>query len=96
LSTKRQKRYYLVALRIVECLNNPPDTWDITEYKDRESMFEEKIFYFLKQYIRHIKETKNYNITLRNQVEVIHKMRLDFVLYNQDTQKSVAIEIDGK
>jgi very-short-patch-repair endonuclease len=58
-----------------------------------ESDFERYVYSYLKEYITGKLSNK---ITLHNQVTAAGQKRLDFVLYNHDTQKSVAIEVDGK
>jgi very-short-patch-repair endonuclease len=58
-----------------------------------ESKFEEHVYYYLKRFVD--LHPNDGNIIIRNQVECCGGFRLDFVLYNRDNQKSVAIEVDG-
>jgi very-short-patch-repair endonuclease len=65
-----------------------PDLWGFDE-KRLESEFEIRVCEYLKEF------EKENNIRLFNQVESCG-YRLDFVLYNSQTKKCVAVEVDGK
>jgi hypothetical protein len=58
-----------------------------------ESEFERIVYYYLKKYIE--EKQPNYNIKIFNQVRACGQKRLDFVLYNPENKKFVAIEVDG-
>jgi very-short-patch-repair endonuclease len=58
-----------------------------------ESDFERNVYYYLNKFVD---EHSNGNlITLHNQIISCGQKRLDFVVYNNDSKKSVAIEVDG-
>lgn len=59
--------------------------------KNIESEFELQVNEYLQEYIKNRPEIKIYN-----QVNACGQKRLDFVLYNQKTKISCAIEVDGK
>ena len=63
------------------------------DLKPFESDFERYVYSYLECYI---KRNQKYKITLHNQVEAAGQKRLDFVIYNHDTKKSVVIEVDGR
>ena len=59
-----------------------------------ESDFERQVHYWLTNYID--KRNKSHNsITLHNQIISCGQKRLDFVLYNEHSKKSAAVEVDG-
>jgi len=58
-----------------------------------DSDFEKYVYSFLDKYIQNY--SKGNTITLHNQVKSCGQKRLDFVLFNHNTKKSVAIEVDG-
>jgi len=58
-----------------------------------ESEFERIVYYYLQKYIE--KRRPRYNIKIFNQVKACGQKRLDFVLYNPENKKFVAIEVDG-
>lgn len=58
-----------------------------------ESDFERHVHHYLERFIK--ENTNGYKVTLHNQVKSCGQKRLDFVVYNHDTKKSVAIEVDG-
>ncbi len=60
-----------------------------------ESDFEWQVADLLTSY-RDKQKRSNNNITLHNQIKSCGQKRLDFVLYNEQTKKSVAIEVDGR
>lgn len=62
-------------------------------YELFDSDFERHVHYYLEKYIQ--EKANGYKVTLHNQVKSCGQKRLDFVLYNHDTKKSVAIEVDG-
>lgn len=61
---------------------------DINAY---ESDFERKVYFYLDKYIKQ----KTDSIRIYNQVKSCGQKRLDFVLYNEENKKSVAVEVDG-
>lgn len=58
-----------------------------------ESDFERYVYSFLEKFVE-INSNGN-KITLHNQVKSCGQKRLDFVMFNHNTKKSVAIEVDG-
>lgn len=58
-----------------------------------ESDFEKYVYSYLEKYIQNY--SKGNKITLHNQVKSCGQKRLDFVMFNHNTKKSVAIEVDG-
>jgi len=63
-------------------------TLDINAY---ESDFERQVFVYLDRYIKQ----STIPIKIFNQVHSCGQKRLDFVLFNEDNKKSVAVEVDG-
>ncbi len=59
-----------------------------------ESDFEREVHYFLSQYIERRNRSNN-SITIHNQIVSCGQKRLDFVLYNEHSKKSAAVEVDG-
>jgi very-short-patch-repair endonuclease len=58
-----------------------------------ESDFERYVYSFLEKFVEI--NSKGNEITLHNQVKSCGQKRLDFVMFNHNTKKSVAIEVDG-
>lgn len=58
-----------------------------------ESEFERIVYHYLQEYIE-LKRPKC-NIKIFNQVKACGQKRLDFVLYNPENKKFVAVEVDG-
>ncbi|WP_457627749.1 AAA domain-containing protein [Persephonella sp.] len=58
-----------------------------------ESEFERIVYYYLQEYIK--KRHPKCNIKIFNQVKACGQKRLDFVLYNPENKKFVAVEVDG-
>ncbi|KJU82410.1 RAP domain protein [Candidatus Magnetobacterium bavaricum] len=58
-----------------------------------ESEFEREVYSYLEKYIEERQQTSV--VQIFNQVVSCGQKRLDFVLYNQDTKKAVAVEVDG-
>ena len=58
-----------------------------------ESDFERYVYLFLNEFV--MSNLNEHNITIHNQIQSCGQKRLDFVLYNHDTAKSIAIEVDG-
>jgi hypothetical protein len=58
-----------------------------------ESDFERYVYSFLEKFVE--ANSKGNKITLHNQVKSCGQKRLDFVMFNHNTKKSVAIEVDG-
>lgn len=58
-----------------------------------ESDFERFVHSYLERFIKEY--SKGQRITLHNQIKSCGQKRLDFVIFNHDTKKSVAIEVDG-
>jgi superfamily I DNA and/or RNA helicase len=58
-----------------------------------ESDFERYVHSYLERFIN--EHSAGQKITLHNQIKSCGQKRLDFVLFNHDTNKSVAIEVDG-
>ena len=59
-----------------------------------ESDFERRVYDWLNDYIKEKNNNAN-NITIHNQIVSCGQKRLDFVLFNEVTKKSVAVEVDG-
>jgi len=59
-----------------------------------ESELERVVYEYLEKYIN-MKRQKNIYIDIFNQVRTCGYMRLDFVLYNPQNKKFVAVEVDG-
>ena len=59
-----------------------------------ESDFERQVHFWLENYIKKRNQASNY-ITIHNQIVSCGQKRLDFVLFNEKTQKSAAVEVDG-
>ncbi|MCX8481357.1 MAG: AAA domain-containing protein, partial [Sediminibacterium sp.] len=59
-----------------------------------ESDFERQVHYWLDNYINKRNSSLN-TITIHNQIVSCGQKRLDFVLFNEVTKKSVAVEVDG-
>lgn len=59
-----------------------------------ESDFERQVYYWLSNYADKRNKSNN-SITIHNQIVSCGQKRLDFVLYNEHSKKSVAIEVDG-
>lgn len=66
----------------------PPLNYDLFE-----SDFERYVHYYLEKFIN--ENSDGQKITLHNQIKSCGQKRLDFVIFNHSTQKSVAIEVDG-
>lgn len=66
------------------------------EFRDDllESDFERKVADELKDYIRN-RNSRGANLKLHNQVRACGEKRLDFVIFNGKSMKSLAIEVDG-
>jgi hypothetical protein len=58
-----------------------------------ESDFEKYVYYYLEKFVK--ENSNGHNITIHNQVKSCGQKRLDFVLFNHNTKKSVALEVDG-
>jgi superfamily I DNA and/or RNA helicase len=58
-----------------------------------ESDFERYVYSYLQTFVN--KNSNGHKITLHNQVKSCGQKRLDFVIFNHNTKKSVAIEVDG-
>lgn len=63
------------------------------DYDLFESDFEKYVYSYLEKYVQNY--SKGNTITLHNQVKSCGQKRLDFVMFNHNTKKSVAIEVDG-
>lgn len=59
-----------------------------------DSEFERYVYYYLDKFIA--ENSNDQKITLHNQVKSCGQKRLDFVIFNHSTNKSVAIEVDGR
>jgi very-short-patch-repair endonuclease len=59
-----------------------------------ESDFEANVYDRLREYIR-LKNNEGFGLSIHNQVPACYGKRLDFVIYNAITKKSVVIEVDG-
>jgi very-short-patch-repair endonuclease len=59
-----------------------------------ESDFERQVHYWLDNYINKRNSSAN-SITIHNQIVSCGQKRLDFVLFNEVTKKSAAVEVDG-
>lgn len=66
----------------------PPLNFDIFE-----SDFEKYVYSFLDKFVK--ENSNGHKITLHNQVKSCGQKRLDFVVFNHNTKKSVAVEVDG-
>jgi superfamily I DNA and/or RNA helicase len=66
----------------------PPLNFDIFE-----SDFEKYVYSYLDKFIT--ENSNGHKITLHNQIKSCGQKRLDFVIFNHSTKKSVAIEVDG-
>jgi len=66
----------------------PPLNYDLFE-----SDFERFVHSYLERFIK--ENSHGHKITLHNQIKSCGQKRLDFVMFNHDTNKSVAIEVDG-
>lgn len=66
----------------------PPLNYDLFE-----SDFERYVHSYLEKFIK--ENSKGQKITLHNQIKSCGQKRLDFVIFNHNTNKSVAIEVDG-
>lgn len=58
-----------------------------------ESDFERYVYSYLEKFVS--TNSSGHKITLHNQVKSCGQKRLDFVIFNTQTKKSVAIEVDG-
>jgi hypothetical protein len=58
-----------------------------------ESEFERFVHSYLEKFIKEYSD--GHKITLHNQIKSCGQKRLDFVIFNHNTNKSVAIEVDG-
>ena len=58
-----------------------------------ESDFERYVYSYLEKFVK--EKSKGQKITLHNQIISCGQKRLDFVIFNHDTKKSVAVEVDG-
>ncbi len=63
------------------------------DYTKFESDFERYVYSYLDNFIN--QHSHSQKITLHNQVKSCGQKRLDFVVFNHNTKKSVAIEVDG-
>jgi hypothetical protein len=77
------------SLQKIEFKGGLPDL----DYDKFESDFERYVFSYLEKYIQ--ENTKRNKLTLHNQIVTCGQKRLDFVVFNHDTNRSVAIEVDG-
>jgi len=68
--------------------NFPPFNFD-----KFESDFEKYVYSYLDKFIS--ENSNGHKLTLHNQVTSCGQKRLDFVIFNHNTNKSVAIEVDG-
>lgn len=59
-----------------------------------ESDFERQVYDWLLNYINRRNNSAN-SVTIHNQIVSCGQKRLDFVLFNEVTKKSVAVEVDG-
>jgi very-short-patch-repair endonuclease len=59
-----------------------------------ESDFERHVHYWLENYINKRNSSAN-SITIHNQIVSCGQKRIDFVLFNEITKKSAAVEVDG-
>jgi superfamily I DNA and/or RNA helicase/very-short-patch-repair endonuclease len=59
-----------------------------------ESDFERQVHYWLTNYTDKRNKSNN-SITIHNQIVSCGQRRLDFVLYNEHSKKSVVVEVDG-
>jgi len=59
-----------------------------------ESDFERQVHYWLTNYTDKRNKSNN-SITIHNQIVSCGQKRLDFVLYNEQSKKSAAVEVDG-
>lgn len=75
--------------------NDSSEPLRLPPFNPLESDFERYVCTYLEEYIKKTYSRDN-RITLHNQINCCGQKRLDFVLYNHDTQKSVAIEVDGR
>ncbi len=66
----------------------PPLNYDLFE-----SDFERYVHYYLDRFVK--ENANGQKITLHNQIKSCGQKRLDFVIFNHNTNKSVAIEVDG-
>jgi len=62
-------------------------------YDKFESDFERYVHAYLDRFVK--ENSTRSRLTLHNQVKSCGQKRLDFVMFNHDTKKSVAIEVDG-
>ena len=101
-ATSRAKQFtYFVYSEIPSGFNKIKDYSDYMKgnqslqggLKPFESDFERYVYSYLEHYV---KQKSKYRITLHNQVEAAGQKRLDFVMYNHDTEKSAAVEVDGR
>jgi very-short-patch-repair endonuclease len=60
-----------------------------------DSDFERYVYSYLDGYLQTKCRQVKHKITLHNQVKSCGQKKLDFVIYNHNTKKSVAIEVDG-
>jgi len=81
----------LVNVSDVKLLENPLG-WKFNP-NAYESEFERIVYYYLQEYIR--QKRPKCNIKIFNQVRACGQKRLDFVLYNPENGKFVAVEVDG-
>lgn len=68
--------------------NLPPLNFDIFE-----SDFEKYVYSYLEKFVS--EKSNGHKLTLHNQIKSCGQKRLDFVIFNHNTKKSVAIEVDG-
>ena len=68
--------------------NLPPLNFDIFE-----SDFEKYVYSYLDKFVT--ENSNGHKLTLHNQIKSCGQKRLDFVVFNHNTKKSVAIEVDG-
>ena len=77
-----------------EIIPNPPPELPPLNFNLFESDFERYVHSYLEEFIK--KYSNGQRITLHNQIKSCGQKRLDFVIFNHDTKKSVAIEVDGR
>jgi hypothetical protein len=61
-----------------------------------ESDFESRVYDCLNEYVCSRNSPEVLPLSIHNQVSTCGEKRLDFVIYNPNTKKSIAVEVDGK
>ncbi|HEM56153.1 MAG TPA: RAP domain-containing protein, partial [Thermodesulfobium narugense] len=81
----------LIDVKDIVLIENPLN-WKFDE-NAYESDFERMVYFYLRKYI----EQRKYKAKIKifNQVKACGQKRLDFVLYNTENKKFVAVEVDG-